>query len=311
GRSRPPRGCRAKPCCRRQSPEEPARAAVAGMRTGRARGGSSAPDPGELRVLPLAQGQHRAAAVARLQRQLRIVAGEGVELARQLLHLRGDVAHGAVGQHAGKEVEAVLRLRERRGEELRQDPLQEEAVHRAVAPPGEVARGQLADPVRRLVVDDLQRVQAQQQRDLLYVGKYSRFNPVYGEGFLRAWHRAGLLHFPGHRDGEGRLQAIAGVFGHGRVVTTPILGYDTGLPRELGLYRLAAINVYRHAAAHGLEVNLSAGAAGFKRLRGGRPAIEYSAVYARHLPARAQRALDLLSAASCRLGAPLLRRFAL
>lgn len=146
---------------------------------------------------------------------------------------------------------------------------------------------------------------------LLYVGKYSRFNPVYGEGFLRAWHRAGLLHFHGHRDGEGRLQAIAGVFGHGRVVTTPILGYDTGLPRELGLYRLAAINVYRHAAARGLEVNLSAGAAGFKRLRGGRPAIEYSAVYARHLPARAQRALDLLSAASCRLGAPLLRRFAL
>jgi len=146
---------------------------------------------------------------------------------------------------------------------------------------------------------------------MLYLGKYSRHNPVYGAGFLRAWHRAGLLHFHGYRDGDGRLQSIVGLFGHGRVTTSPIVGYNTALPRELGLYRLATACVYRHALEQGMEINFSAGAAHFKRLRGGQPAIEYSAVYARHLPARTRRALDLLSAATCRVGAPLLRRFGL
>jgi hypothetical protein len=49
----------------------------------------------------------------------------------------------------------------------------------------------------------------------------------------------------------------------------------------------------------------------FKRLRGGIGEIEYSAVYARHLPARTRRALHTLSLVTRRLGVPIMRRFRL
>ena len=146
---------------------------------------------------------------------------------------------------------------------------------------------------------------------LLYIGKYSRANPVYGEAFLRAWHRAGLLEFEGFRDGDGRLSTVMGIFRQAGIATAPIVGYDTHQPPKAGLYRLATACAYRRCMERGWRLNFSAGAAGFKRLRGGQPAIEYSMVFARHLPRRTRTALRVLSAATCRVGAPLLRRFAL
>jgi hypothetical protein len=61
----------------------------------------------------------------------------------------------------------------------------------------------------------------------------------------------------------------------------------------------------------GGRLNFSAGAAGFKRLRGGVPAIEYSAVYARHLPRKTRNAIGVLSLATRRVGAPLLSKYGL
>lgn len=146
---------------------------------------------------------------------------------------------------------------------------------------------------------------------LLYIGKYSRTNPLYGEAFLRAWHRAGLLEFEGFRDAGGRLSAVVGLFRQASTATAPIVGYDTHQPRKTGLYRLATACAYRRCMEQGWRLNFSAGAAGFKRLRGAQPAIEYSMVFARHLPKRTRAALKVLSAATCTIGAPLLRRFAL
>ncbi|QQP95939.1 GNAT family N-acetyltransferase [Lysobacter enzymogenes] len=145
----------------------------------------------------------------------------------------------------------------------------------------------------------------------LYMDKYSGFNPRYGERFLREWHRAGLLRFDGFRDESGQLLCIAGVFGFGGTATTPIVGYDTGLPQRLGLYRLLTATTFERAIATGDTVNFSAGAAEFKRLRGGEASIEYSAVYVRHMPARTRRAVAALSALTRRVGVPIMRRFGL
>lgn len=146
---------------------------------------------------------------------------------------------------------------------------------------------------------------------MLYIRKYSGFNPVYSADFLARWHRAGLLAFEGFRDGDGRLASVVGIFRLGQTATAPIVGYDTAQPRRAGLYRLATGCAYRACIEHGWRLNLSAGAAEFKRLRGGHPLIEYSAVYARHLPRRTRHAVALLSAATCRIGAPLLGRYRL
>lgn len=146
---------------------------------------------------------------------------------------------------------------------------------------------------------------------LLYIGKHSRFNPIYGAEFLRRWHRAGLLTFEGFRADDDRLACVVGLFRQGRTATAPIVGYDTARPQKTGLYRLATACAYRACLEHGWRLNFSAGAAGFKRLRGGVATIEYSAVYARHLPRRTRMAVAALSTLSCRLGPPLLRRFRL
>lgn len=147
--------------------------------------------------------------------------------------------------------------------------------------------------------------------ELLYMEKYSRFNPHYSAEFMRSWHKAGLLEFHGFRDASGILQCVVGLFRQGGTFTSPIVGYDTSLPRQLGLYRLLTACAYETTMAHGGRLNFSAGAAQFKRLRGGAPAIEYSAVYARHLPRKLRNAIGALSLATRRVGAPLLTKYEL
>jgi Acetyltransferase (GNAT) domain len=145
----------------------------------------------------------------------------------------------------------------------------------------------------------------------LYLHKYSRFNPSYTAAFLKAWHHSGLLEFAGFRDDTGELRAVVGMFGQGSLLTAPIVGYDTAWPQAAGLYRLLMAHVLDMTIERDAELNLSAGAAHFKRLRGGAPAIEYSAVLSRHLPRSTRRALGLLRMLTTKIGAPMMKRFEL
>lgn len=145
----------------------------------------------------------------------------------------------------------------------------------------------------------------------LYLDKYSHCNPAYHAQMIGQWHAAGLLRLEGWRDGTGNLQCIAGMFGSAEAVTTPIVGYDTGAPPALALYRTLTATSFRQARCSGRSLNLSAGAARFKRLRGGVAAIEYSAVWA---PPQARRTRALLAALGLltgHLGEPIMRRYRL
>ncbi|WP_433865710.1 hypothetical protein [Ralstonia wenshanensis] len=153
--------------------------------------------------------------------------------------------------------------------------------------------------------------QAEQLYAQLYLDKYSALNPRYTAAFLRAWHAAGLLECAGFRDAHGVLRAVVGVFGQGPLLTAPIVGYDTTWPQQAGLYRLLMAHVLRLTITRDAELNLSAGAAHFKRLRGGVPAIEMSAVYCRHLPTATRRAIAVLRALTTRIGVPIMQRFQL
>ena len=146
---------------------------------------------------------------------------------------------------------------------------------------------------------------------LLYLKKYSGLNPDYSAAFLRIWSEAGLLDLTGFRDCEGILQAVIGTFSRGGTITAPIVGYNTAEPQRRGLYRLLMASVFRSAALTDRRINLSAGAAEFKRLRGGVGTIEFSAVYVRHLPKFRQRAVSILSFLARRIGEPFMKRFEL
>lgn len=145
----------------------------------------------------------------------------------------------------------------------------------------------------------------------LYLEKYTPLNPQYTPAFLAMAHRSGILRLKGLRDADGPLVAIGGRFQYGRTLTQPLVGYDTRRPQKEGLYRMITAMAKRDALAEGLLFNMSAGAAGFKRNRGAIPAIEYSAVYTRHLSRKRRIATGIIGSVLSRVGVPLLKRFEL
>jgi hypothetical protein len=96
-----------------------------------------------------------------------------------------------------------------------------------------------------------------------------------------------LLHLKALRH-NGRLDAIMGYFVRNGLMTQPLFGYDANLPQKDGLYRILSLLTIQEGLSRGLRVHASAGVGKFKKLRGGRSAIEYNAVYHGHLPARQQ-----------------------
>lgn len=146
--------------------------------------------------------------------------------------------------------------------------------------------------------------------DLLYIEKYSKHNPQFTKQMIRLWRESGTMHLFGLMS-NGQLCAVAGTFAMDNVITGPLIGYDTSRSTSAGLYRLLMAYTFQRALDGGLLLNLSAGAASFKRLRGGQPALEYSAVYYRHLSLRQRTMWKSLALLLEQVGARILRRYKL
>lgn len=138
----------------------------------------------------------------------------------------------------------------------------------------------------------------------LYLGKYSNHNPRFSKAWLNHLHRESLARFTALRDHSGRLvgvEACAEIHG---ILTSPVVGYDTSLPKSLGLYRRLAVMPVLEARRRGIPLNLSAGVGRFKALRGGEPVMEYLAVHDRHLPAWRRRPWTCIGWISSKILAP-------
>ncbi|HWV16621.1 MAG TPA: hypothetical protein VN030_14400 [Cellvibrio sp.] len=117
----------------------------------------------------------------------------------------------------------------------------------------------------------------------LYIDKYCALNPQYSAQWLKTGQTHQWLTLAGLRNTNGQLEGVVGWFENDRIITAPIVGYNTSLPSSAALYRCLT-QLCLHRAAHTKKLlNFSSGAAEFKRLRGGVPAIEYSMMYAEHL----------------------------
>lgn len=141
----------------------------------------------------------------------------------------------------------------------------------------------------------------------LYLEKYCLLNPQFTADWLRCGQREGWLEIRVLRTDAGRIDGVLGWFANERILSAPIVGYDTTLPQRNGLYRMLTCMCLQEAVARRCLLNFSSGAAQFKRLRGGQAEIEYSMVYSRHLPASRQRVWRLLSLILQTLAVPIIR----
>ncbi len=143
---------------------------------------------------------------------------------------------------------------------------------------------------------------------LLYLEKYSYFNPQFTEAFFRLAMEQGLFTFKAFAK-EGRIDAVMGYFWRNGIMTQPIFGYDTHLPQSLGLYRLLSTQVLLEGKQRQLRINCSGGVGHFKRLRGGRPVLEYNAVFSRHLPQKARLPWLALQQLLNRVAVPIIQHY--
>ena len=119
--------------------------------------------------------------------------------------------------------------------------------------------------------------------NMLYLEKYSYYNPQFTEAFLRLARDEKLLRIKALRR-DGKVNGIMGYFIRNGVMTPPFYGYDTSLPREDALYRHLTVMTMRQAMEHNVLLHDSAGVGRFKKKRGARRVIEYNAVFTGHLP---------------------------
>jgi hypothetical protein len=141
----------------------------------------------------------------------------------------------------------------------------------------------------------------------LYRVKYPRFNPDYTERFFRVAAGTGFLNLLGlRRAGEGELSGIVGLVHRGDSSCTPVLGYDTGAPISMGLYRRLMLRAFLACEQRGSLLHCSSGAGLFKFNRGAVPVVEFAAVWANHLPIYRQASLRILSVAVSRWIGPYL-----
>lgn len=128
----------------------------------------------------------------------------------------------------------------------------------------------------------------------LYLDKYSRLNPHYTAEFLQQAQAKLGLNLEGLFDEHLGMVGVIGRYEQHGSLTGPIVGYDTGAPKDWGLYRqLRAIN-HGYARAGQWLYNMSAGAERFKELRGGRAHVEYLiADFRRATPVQRQAAKAL------------------
>lgn len=153
--------------------------------------------------------------------------------------------------------------------------------------------------------------EALQLYQMLYLEKYSKYNPQFTLKYFKTCYSDGIVYFQGYKNSENILKSFSGLFIIENTITSPLVGYDTSAPQKEGLYIHAAQLALLYKFKSNLLLNLSSGAPKFKRMRGGDPSIEYSAVYTKHLSRKRKITLFILQFISNKIGVPLMEKYEL
>ena len=164
------------------------------------------------------------------------------------------------------------------------------------------------EPIRDASEGELERIVDLYNQ--LYLEKYSYNNPQFTKEFIRATLQDGTLKYYGFKKGD-QLNGVLGIFSRKRIMTSSIFGHDLKRPVEEGLYRLLSVATLLIARLEGKKLHWSSGCADFKRCRGGRPDIEYLAVYHAHLPWYRRLGWKVLEFLINSVGVPIMKKYKL
>lgn len=164
-------------------------------------------------------------------------------------------------------------------------------------------------PHEALCTDDFLRLET--LYNLLYLEKYSYYNPQFTKEFIQLCHTKRLLTFYALKSPDGCIEGVIGYFHRNNVMTVPLIGYNTKIPLKVGLYRLLTALILQEASKNHWVINMSAGVGEFKRLRGSLGYIEHSAIYYHHLPFYRQLPWRLLKFILNHIVVPIIQKYQL
>lgn len=118
----------------------------------------------------------------------------------------------------------------------------------------------------------------------VFIHKHSSLNPDFTLEFFEFCLESGFINLYGLRH-EGKIVGVLGIYEYkgNNWITTPLIGYDTTLQQELGLYRRLMALLLQIAKQKNKHLHYSSGASQFKQARGGLAYLEYTAIYSQHL----------------------------
>lgn len=140
----------------------------------------------------------------------------------------------------------------------------------------------------------------------LYLEKYTNLNPQFSSEMLCECVRSGFLKLLGLKS-QGELVGVLGYYRCNGWITAPILGYETDIPKSVGLYRMLTLLLTLEGERLGCQIHRSSGVASFKISRGAQREVEYSYVYFDHLTFHRRWAWKLFSFLVNRISAISLR----
>jgi hypothetical protein len=141
----------------------------------------------------------------------------------------------------------------------------------------------------------------------LYLDKYSPLSPHLNGRFIKLLLNSNFLSLQAFQK-EGRIDAVCGFFCRGKILMSPLVGYNQDAPKENKLYRLISTYVTLEAKKRKMIYHLSSGAASYKKLRRATMEVEYTAVNRRHLPLRQQAGWNILRWVMNCIGVPIMQQ---
>lgn len=122
--------------------------------------------------------------------------------------------------------------------------------------------------------------EAHRQYLSVYIGRHGCRNPQLTAAFFAEVHRTRATEFWGLRTEYG-LAAFAALREHRDFMSVPLIGYRTDVDKKAGLYRQIFALALEIGRQRRVAVNFGAGAAQYKKLRGGVAAVEYMVIVPR------------------------------